>query len=53
LTTFYKIVKIQQQGEISLTATIPNDIVEKLDLSKGQYMKIYLENGKIVLEKNE
>ena len=52
MTTFYKIVKIQQQGEASLTATIPNDMVEKLDLSKGQYMKIYLDKEKIVLEKN-
>ena len=42
-----------QQGETSLTATIPNDIAEKLDLSKGQYMKIYVENEKIVLEKNK
>ena len=53
MTTFYKIVKIQQQGETSLTATIPNDMAEKLDLSKGQYMKIYIENGRVVLEKNE
>jgi len=53
METLYRIVKIQQQGETSLTATIPNDLVEKLDLTKGQYMKIYLDNGKIVLEKNE
>ena len=53
MVTFYRIVKIQQQGETSLTTTIPNDIVEKLDLSKGQYMKIYVENEKVVLEKNK
>ena len=53
MVTFYKIVKIQQQGETSLTATIPNEMAEKLDLGKGQYMKIYIENGKVVLEKNE
>ena len=53
MTTFYKIVKIQQQGETSLTATIPNDMVAKLDISKGQYMRIYIEDGKVVLEKNE
>ena len=53
MAVFYRIVKIQQQGETSLTATIPNDIVEKLDLSKGQYMKIYMENEKIVIEKNQ
>ena len=53
MATFYRIVKIQQQGETSLTATIPNDMAEKLDISKGQYMKIYIANGKVVLEKNE
>ena len=53
METLYRIVKIQQQGETSLTATIPNDLVEKLNLTKGLYMKIYLDNGKIVLEKNE
>jgi antitoxin component of MazEF toxin-antitoxin module len=53
MVTFYRIVKIQQQGETSLTATIPNDIAEKMELSKGQYMKIYLKDDKIVIEKNE
>jgi antitoxin component of MazEF toxin-antitoxin module len=53
METFYRIVKIQQQGETSLTTTIPSDIAGKLDLSKGQYMKIYLEDSKIVIEKNE
>jgi hypothetical protein len=43
MKTFYRIVKIQQQGETSLTATIPNDIAEKIELFKRQYMKIYLE----------
>lgn len=52
METFYRIVKIQQQGETSLTATIPNDIAEKMELFKGQYMKIYLKDNKIVIEKN-
>ncbi len=52
METYYKIVKIQQQGEGTLTATIPNEIAEKLMLTKGQYMKIYRDCDKIVLEKN-
>jgi hypothetical protein len=44
METFYRIVKIHQQGETSLTAaTIPNDIAEKMELFKGQYMKTYVE----------
>ena len=42
METFYRIVEIQQQGETSLTATIPNDIAEQMELFKGQYMKIIL-----------
>jgi hypothetical protein len=34
METFYRIVEIQQQGETSLTATIPNDIAEKMNSSR-------------------
>ena len=43
METFYRNVKIHQQGETSLIPIIPNDIAEKMELFKGQYMKIYLE----------
>ena len=43
METFYRIMKVQQQRETSLAATIPNDIAEKMELFDGQYMKIYLE----------
>ncbi len=42
METFYRIVKIQQQGETSLTATIPNDIAENGTL-QGSVYEDYLE----------
>jgi hypothetical protein len=43
METFYRIVKIQQLDYTSLIPTIPDDIAEKMELFKGQYVKIYLE----------
>ncbi|WP_144730216.1 AbrB/MazE/SpoVT family DNA-binding domain-containing protein [Candidatus Nitrosocosmicus arcticus] len=48
----YQIAKIQHQGLTSLTVTIPKGIVKKLRLSKGDYIKIYLEKEKIVMQRN-
>lgn len=39
------------QGERSLTIVLPKVFSEKLRIEKGDFLKVHLENSKLILEK--
>lgn len=45
-----KIVKVQQAGK-QLHINISKDVIEKLDIKKGDTLELITDNGKIVLSK--
>jgi antitoxin component of MazEF toxin-antitoxin module len=40
-------------GERSLTIVLPKIFSEKLRIGKGDFLKVHLENGRIILEKTD
>lgn len=41
------------QGERSLTIVLPKEFAAALGISKGDFLKVYVENEKMVLQKAE
>jgi bifunctional DNA-binding transcriptional regulator/antitoxin component of YhaV-PrlF toxin-antitoxin module len=47
-----EIRKVQAySGERSLTIVLPKVFSEKLRIEKGDFLKVYLEGGKLIVEK--
>jgi len=40
-------------GDRSLTIVLPKIFSEKLNIEKGDFLKVQLENGKLIVEKAE
>ena len=48
----YEILKVQAySGERSLTFVLPKIYSEKLGIEKGDFLKVYVEDGKLVVQK--
>jgi bifunctional DNA-binding transcriptional regulator/antitoxin component of YhaV-PrlF toxin-antitoxin module len=41
------------QGERSLTVVLPKEFAVTLGISKGDFLKVHVENKKLILEKAE
>lgn len=41
------------QGERSLTVVLPKEFATELGISKGDYLKVMIENNRLVLERAE
>jgi hypothetical protein len=54
MTESHAIRKVQAySGDRSLTVVLPKIFAEKLQIGKGNFLKVHLEDGKLVLEKAE
>jgi AbrB family looped-hinge helix DNA binding protein len=52
--TTSEVRKVQAlQGERSLTVVLPKEFATKLGITKGDYLKVVIENKRIVLERAE
>lgn len=47
----YKVVKLQARNNKQYWVTIPKEIINKLNLQKGDKLLVYISDGKIVMRK--